>query len=139
MRTPIRAAVVAIASAAAVSAPAAAHAVPSPARPFATVTALLGTYDFGRAAVIGRAGKQAGAWKSYTVRSGFAGDDLTVTYKPRIIPLRSEKQIYTAAFNESRDAEAECRKVGDDGVARKVWVSFRCRTGFAPSYTLLVR
>ena len=27
---------------------------------------------------------------------------------------------------------------GDD-LTHKVWVSFRCRTGFASSYTLLVR
>ncbi|GAA4953675.1 hypothetical protein [Actinoplanes utahensis] len=109
------------------------------AKPARTVTALLGTYDFGRAGVIGQSGKQAGVWRSYSVRSGFAGDDLIVTYQPRTRPARHETQVYTAAFTEVADASAECRKVGADGVARRVWVSFRCRTGFAPSYTLLVR
>lgn len=134
MRTLVQATVLAVASAAATLAPATAQAAPS-----RTVTALLGTYDFGRAAVIGEAGRQNGVWKSFSVRSGFAGDDLSVTYRPRIVGLRTEKPVYTAAFNEVEDPQAECRRVGADGVARKVWVSFRCRTGFAPSYTLLVR
>jgi uncharacterized protein (DUF58 family) len=134
MRTLIQAAVLTAATVAVTLGPAAAQAASAP-----TVTALLGTYDFGRAAVIGKAGQQAGVWKSFSVRSGFAGDDLTITYRPRNAPLRAEKQVYTAAFNEVRDAEAECRKVGADGVARKVWVSYRCRTGIVASYTLLVR
>ena len=78
-------------------------------------------------------------WRSPTVRSGFAGDDLTVTFTPRTRPRATEKLVYTAAFNEVADAQAECLEVGADGVARHVWVSFRCQTGFAPSYTLYVR
>ncbi|BCJ39402.1 hypothetical protein GCM10010168_63500 [Actinoplanes ianthinogenes] len=117
----------------AVLAPAAAQAAP------ARSTEMLGTYGFGRAAVIGDAGAAAGLWRSPTVRSGFAGDDLTVTFTPRTTPRSSEKLVYTAAFNEVADAQAECRQVGADGVARRVWVSFRCQTGFAPSYTLYVR
>lgn len=102
-------------------------------------TALLGTYGFGRAAVIGEAGRNAGTWDSFSVRSGFAGDDLIVTYRPRTATFPAEKQVYTAAFDQVADAQAECRQVGADGVAQRVWVSFRCRTGFAPSYTLFVR
>lgn len=104
-----------------------------------TTTALLGTYGFGRAAVIGEAGRTAGTWESFSVRSGFAGDDLIVTYRPRTTAYPAEKQVYTAAFDQVADAQAECRQVGADGVAHGVWVSFRCRTGFAPSYTLFVR
>ena len=133
MRTITRAAIVAGAVAATL-APAAAQAAPARA-----VTGLLGTYDFGRAAVIGEAGRQAGAWESYYVRSGYAGDDLVVTYRPRTTAQPAETAVHTAAFNEVTDPQAECRKLGADGVARKTWVSFRCRTGFVPSYTLLVR
>lgn len=107
--------------------------------PVPTVTVLLGTYGFGRATVIGNGGKSAGVWKSYSVRSGFAGDDLTVTYQPRLAPSRSETMVYTAAFNEVTNPSAECEKVGKDGAVRRVWVSYRCQTGFAPSYTLWVR
>ncbi|GAA1581776.1 hypothetical protein [Actinoplanes couchii] len=103
------------------------------------VTTLLGTYGFGRAAVIGQSGRQTGAWRSFSVRSGFAGDDLSITYKPATSPSRAETQVYTAAFNQVRDAGAECEKVGRDGVARRVWVSYRCRTGIVASYSLLVR
>ncbi|WP_430781927.1 hypothetical protein [Actinoplanes sp. G11-F43] len=113
--------------------------VPAQAAKPRPVTSLLGTYDFGRAAVIGQAGENAGVWKSYTVRSGFAGDDLSITYVRATSPSRSERTVYTAAFNEVKDAQAECRKVGADGVARRVWVSYRCRTGIVASYTLLVR
>ncbi|HWS33759.1 MAG TPA: hypothetical protein VN408_13590 [Actinoplanes sp.] len=102
-------------------------------------TALLGTYGFGRAAVIGKAGRDAGMWRSYSVRSGFAGDDLTITYRKRYVPSPTETTVYTAAFNEVKDASAECEKVGKDGRSRNVWVTYRCRTGFAPSYTLLVK
>ncbi|MFE9960110.1 hypothetical protein [Micromonospora sp. NPDC005299] len=118
----------------AVLAPSTAHA--ATAEP---ATALLGTYAFGRASVVGEAGRTAGAWEAFSVRSGFAGDDLIVTYRPRTEAYPAEKQVYTAAFNEVSDAQAECRQVGAEGVARRVWVSFRCRTGFAPSYTLFVR
>jgi len=119
---------------AALFAPAAAQAAPA-----RVTTGLLGTYDFGRAQVIGQAGQEAGVWRSYSVRSGFAGDDLIVTFKPRTAPRETETAVYTAAFNETTDPQAECLKVGADGVALKTWVSFRCRTGFVPSYTLLVR
>ncbi|WIM93170.1 hypothetical protein ACTOB_005140 [Actinoplanes oblitus] len=102
-------------------------------------TALLGTYGFGRAQVIGEAGVAAGVWRSFSVRTGFAGDDLTVTYQRRFTPSPVERQVYTAAFDAVADAQAECLGVGADGVARKVWVSFRCQTGFVPSYTLYVR
>lgn len=104
-----------------------------------TTTAPLGTYGFGRAQIIGEAGVAAGVWRSFSVRSGFAGDDLTVTYKRRSTSHATEKQVYTAAFDAVADAQAECRSVGAEGVARKVWVSFRCQTGFVPSYTLYVR
>jgi hypothetical protein len=119
---------------AAVLTPAAAQAAPQP-----VTVGLLGTYDFGRAAVIGQSGLEAGIFRAYAVRSGFAGDDLLVSYQQRTAPLEDETVVYTAAFNEVADPWAECRKVGADGVARKAWVSFRCRTGFVPSYTLLVR
>lgn len=115
-------------------------AAPAQAKPPApTQTVLLGTYGFGRAAVIGTGGQKAGVWKSYSVRTGFAGDDLTITFQKPAAPRRSEVMVYTAAFNEVKDASGECEKVGKDGVNRKVWVSYRCQTGFAPSYTLWVR
>ena len=104
-----------------------------------TTTALLGTYDFGRAAVIGEAGRAAGVWSSYSVRSGIAGDDLTITYPPHSQARPVEKQVYTAYFDQVDDAWSECEQAGTEGIARKVWVSYRCRTGFAPSYTLFVR
>ncbi|GIF15856.1 hypothetical protein [Actinoplanes teichomyceticus] len=122
-----------LAGVAAALAPSAVQAAP------ATTTGLLGTYDFGRAEVIGQAGTEAGVWRSFTVRHGFAGDDLTVTYTPRTEPYRTERLVYTAAFDAVADPQAECREVGADGVARQVWVSFRCQTGFVPSYTLYVR
>ncbi|MEU0157154.1 hypothetical protein [Micromonospora fulviviridis] len=117
----------------AVLAPSAAHAATPE-----TTTALLGTYGFGRAAVIGEAGRAAGTWETFSVRSGFAGDDLIVTYRPRTAAYPVEKQVYTAAFDQVPDAQAECQQVGAEGVAHRVWVSFRCRTGFAPNYTLFV-
>lgn len=132
MRTILR---TALAAALTVLAPGAARAAPAP----KTETALLGTYGFGRAAVIGRAGVQAGVWTSFSVRSGFGGDDLTVTYRPRTRPAKAETQVYTATSTTVADPSAECAKVGADGVARRVWVSYRCRTGIAPNYTLLVR
>jgi hypothetical protein len=104
-----------------------------------TTTAPLGTYGFGRAQVIGEAGLAAGVWRSFSVRSGFAGNDLSVTYKRRSTSYATEKQVYTAAIDAVADAQAECLSVGTQGVARKVWVSFRCQTGFVPSYTLFVR
>ncbi|GIF40502.1 hypothetical protein [Actinoplanes xinjiangensis] len=133
MRSITRGAVM-LATVAAVLTPAAAQAAPAP-----DATGLMGTYGFGRAAVIGEAGLQAGAWHSYAVRSGYAGDDLIVSHPARTRPLAAERVVYTAAFNEVADAQAECQKVGAAGVAQKAWVSFRCRTGFVPSYTLLVR
>ncbi|GAA3342246.1 hypothetical protein GCM10020358_36520 [Amorphoplanes nipponensis] len=117
----------------AVLAPSAAQAAPH------RTTRLLGTYDFGRAGVIGAAGRAAGVWSAYSVRSGFAGDDLSVTYRPRTKARAHEREVYTAAFYEVDDAWSECEQVGAAGVARKVWVSYRCHTGFAPSYTLFVR
>jgi hypothetical protein len=130
MRSVVPAAVV---TAAALLFPGAAHAAPAPA------TALLGTYAFGRAAVIAAGGQAAGLWTQATVRSGFAGDDLIVTYPPRTTALADEKQVYTALYSEVADPRAECEKVGADGVSRMVWTTFRCRTGVAPNYTLLVR
>jgi hypothetical protein len=115
-------------------APAAAQAAPARA-----VTADLGTYDFGRAAVIGQAGMQSGLWDAYAVRSGFIGDALIVSHPRRTAPSRTEIAVYTAAFNEVADPQAECNRVGAAGAAQKTWFSFRCRTGFVPSYTLLVR
>jgi hypothetical protein len=103
------------------------------------ITAVLGTYAFGRAGVVAEAGLAAGTWSRAAVRSGFGGDDLIITYTPRTRAHATEQVVYTAAFNEVADAQAECNQVGADGVARQVWVSFRCRTGFVPSYTLLVR
>jgi hypothetical protein len=105
----------------------------------ARTTERLGTYGFGRAEVIGEAGLAAGVWRSFAVHSGFAGDDLAVTLTPRTRPFATEKQVYTAAFNAVDDAQAECLAVGADGVAHRAWVSFRCQTGFVPSYTLYVR
>ncbi|SDS83892.1 hypothetical protein [Actinoplanes derwentensis] len=134
MRTMLPAAVITAALMTALT-PAPAQASP----PSQNVTALLGTYGFGRAAVIGQAGRNAGVWRSYSVRSGFAGDDLTITYRPATAPSRAETTVYTAAFNQVKDAQGECNKVGADGVARRVWVSYRCRTGIVASYTLLVR
>jgi hypothetical protein len=133
MRSITRGAVVA-AALATVLTPAAAHAAPA-----ADSVGFLGTYGFGRAEVIGEAGLRSGAWQAYSVRSGYAGDDLSVGHPVRTTPLAAETVVYTAAFNEVTDPQAECRKVGAAGVANQVWVSFRCRTGFVPSYTLLVR
>ncbi|MEV8510611.1 hypothetical protein AB0368_38080 [Actinoplanes sp. NPDC051475] len=120
-------------TAATVLAPSAAHAAP------AAAADPLGTYGFGRAGIIGDAGMTAGVWRSFAVRSGIAGDDLTVTHTPRTKPFATEKLAYTAAFDAVADPQAECRKVGAAGVAHRVWVSFRCQTGFVPSYTLYVR
>ncbi|WP_199512936.1 hypothetical protein [Nucisporomicrobium flavum] len=113
--------------------PGAAHAAPAP------TTGLLGTYGFGRAEVIAAAGQAAGLWTGARVRHGFAGDDLIVTYRPRSAAAETETQVYTALFNEVADPSGECERVGADGVDRKVWTAFRCRTGIAPNYTLLVR
>ncbi|MGA5299137.1 hypothetical protein ACPCHT_04375 [Nucisporomicrobium flavum] len=113
--------------------PAAAHAAPAP------VTDLLGTYSFGRAEVIAAAGQAAGLWTGARIRHGFAGDDLIVTYTPRETAAATETQVYTALYNEVSDPRGECARVGADGVDRKVWATFRCRTGVAPNYTLLVR
>ena len=104
-----------------------------------TTTLLLGTYDAGRAAVIGEAGRAAGVWSAYSVRSGFAGDHLTITFTPRTKARPAEQPVYTAAFDQVDDAWSECEQTGAEGVARRVWVSYRCRTGFVPSYTLFVR
>ena len=102
-------------------------------------TEVLGTYDFGRAAVIAAGGRAAGVWIDATARSGIAGDDLIVTYVPRGAAYSTEKQVYTALYTEVDDPQGECRRVGAEGVVKKVWLSFRCRTGIAPNYTLLVR
>ncbi|MEU4160376.1 hypothetical protein [Actinoplanes sp. NPDC026670] len=126
--------VVLLAAAATVLTPAAAQASPA-----VDATGLMGTFGFGRAAVIGAAGLASGAWSAYAVRSGYAGDDLIVSHPARTTPLASETVVYTAAFNEVADPRGECQKVGAAGVAQRAWVSFRCRTGFVPSYTLLVR
>ncbi|MFI7603059.1 hypothetical protein [Actinoplanes sp. NPDC049681] len=130
MRSVVLAATVA---AAALFTPGAAHAAPG------QTTDLLGTYSFGRAEAIAAGGQAAGLWTGAQVRSGFAGDDLIVTYTPRTAAYPAEKQVYTAMYNEVADPQGECNKVGADGVARKVWTTFRCRTGIAPNYTLLVR
>lgn len=114
---------------AAVLAPAAAQAAPR------VTTAKLGAYGHDRATVIAEAGRAAGMWTRARVR----GDDLIVTYTPRSTAFATERTVYTAAFNQVADASGECAKVGSDGVRRRVWMSFRCRTGFVPSYTLLVR
>ncbi|GAA2878116.1 hypothetical protein Acy02nite_15360 [Actinoplanes cyaneus] len=102
-------------------------------------TGLLGTFAFGRAAVIGAGGEEAGVWSGASVHSGFAGDDLVITYVPRLAPARHEQVVYTARYNEVAYPQAECERVGASGVALRVWVSYRCRTGVAPNYTLLVR
>ncbi|OJF13993.1 hypothetical protein [Couchioplanes caeruleus] len=122
-----------VATAAALLAPSAAQAAPC------ETTALLGTYKFGRADVIAAGGLAAGVWNAARVRSGFAGDDLIITFVPRTERYASERQVYTAIYSEVSDPLAECQQVGADGVARQVWMSFRCRTGVAPNYTLLVR
>ncbi|MEV4641025.1 hypothetical protein AB0J80_27155 [Actinoplanes sp. NPDC049548] len=131
MRSVVLAATVA---AAALLTPSAAQAAPG-----YPTTDLLGTYGFGRAEVIAAGGQAAGLWTDAKVRSGFAGDDLIVTYAPRTAALPAEKQVYTALYNQVADPQAECARVGADGVARQVWTTFRCRTGVAPNYTLLVR
>ena len=124
----------AVAAATAVVAPGTAAVASAP----TTTTVLLGTYSFGRAQVIGTDGLANGAWTAFSVRSGIAGDDLVVTYRPRVRAI-AERPVYTAAFDEVTTPRTECEKVGADGLAHHVWVSFRCRTGWAPSYTLLVR
>ncbi len=100
---------------------------------------MLGTYAFGRAAVIGAAGEAAGVWSDASTHSGFAGDDLVITYTPSFAPAAAERMVYTALYNEVTYPQTECNRVGADGVAKHVWVSYRCRTGIAPNYTLLVR
>ncbi|BCJ45838.1 hypothetical protein GCM10010168_57420 [Actinoplanes ianthinogenes] len=102
-------------------------------------TDVLGTYGFGRAAVIGSAGEAAGLWSTTMIYSGIAGDDLVITYTPRYKASATERVVYTALFTEVAYPDAECDRVGADGVAKHVWVSYRCRTGVAPNYTLLVR
>ncbi|MEV8503353.1 hypothetical protein AB0368_00825 [Actinoplanes sp. NPDC051475] len=129
MRSVVLAATVA---AAALFTPSAAQAAPG------QTTDLLGTYGFGRAEVVAAGGLAAGLWTAAQVRSGFAGDDLIVTYTPRTAAYPVEKQVYTALYNQVADPQGECNRVGADGVARKVWMTFRCRTGVAPNYTLLV-
>ncbi|WP_436521276.1 hypothetical protein [Actinoplanes sp. HUAS TT8] len=100
---------------------------------------MLGTYGVGRAAVIGTGGEAAGVWVDASTRSGFAGDDLVITYTPRFVQAARERVVYTALYNQVAYPQAECDRVGADGVAMRVWVSYRCRTGVAPNYTLLVR
>ncbi|WIM98471.1 hypothetical protein ACTOB_002072 [Actinoplanes oblitus] len=117
----------------AVLVPGVAQAAPCP------TTDVLGTYAFGRAAAIGAAGEAAGLWSDPAIQSGIAGDDLVITYTPRYTPFATERQVYTALYNEVAYPDAECDRVGADGVAKHVWVSYRCRTGVAPNYTLLVR
>jgi hypothetical protein len=117
----------------AVLVPSAAQAVPC------SVTDVLGTYPFGRAAAIGAAGEAAGVWSDPGIQSGVAGDDLVITYTPRFSRSAAERVVYTALFTEVAYPDAECDRVGADGVAKHVWVSYRCRTGVAPNYTLLVR
>lgn len=129
MRSVVLAATVA---AAALFTPSAAQAAPG------QITNLLGTYGFGRAEVVAAGGQAAGLWTDAQVRSGFAGDDLIVTYTPRTAAYPVEKQVYTALYNQVADPQGECNRVGADGVARRVWMTFRCRTGVAPNYTLLV-
>ncbi|MFI1987703.1 hypothetical protein [Actinoplanes sp. NPDC020271] len=113
--------------------------LPAVLTPGACQTGVLGTYDFGRAAVIGAAGEAAGVWTGASVRSGFAGDDLVVTYRPRLAPAAAEQAVYTARYDQVAAPQTECERVGADGVALRVWVTYRCRTGVAPNYTLLVR
>ncbi|MBB2947636.1 hypothetical protein FB565_007407 [Actinoplanes lutulentus] len=55
---------------------------------FTSTTALLGTYDPGRAQIIGEQGLAAGFWTSFEVRMGDIGDDLIITY----IPLRRKNR-----------------------------------------------
>ncbi|WP_099343725.1 MULTISPECIES: hypothetical protein [unclassified Actinoplanes] len=117
----------------AVLVPGAAQASPCP------TTDVLGTYAFGRAATIGAAGETAGVWTVAGTRSGIAGDDLIVTYTPRYTAAATETAVYTALFNQVARPDVECDRVGADGVAKHVWVTYRCRTGVAPNYTLLVR
>ncbi|BCY07015.1 hypothetical protein [Actinoplanes sp. L3-i22] len=102
-------------------------------------TGVLGTYGFGRAAVIGAGGQSAGLWSVAGTHPGVAGDDLVITYTPRHRPHSAEHAVYTARFDQVSNPRTECERVGADGVAARVWVSFRCRTGIAPNYTLLVR
>ncbi|GAA2674267.1 hypothetical protein [Actinoplanes palleronii] len=104
-----------------------------------TVTDDLGTYGFGRAAAIGAAGEAAGLWSAPTTHQGVAGEDLVITYTPRSTVSATETMVYTALYNQVSNPQAECARVGADGVAKQVWVSYRCRTGVAPNYTLLVR
>jgi hypothetical protein len=113
--------------------PGVAQAAPGP------VTDELGTYGFGRAAAIGAAGEAAGVWSAPAARAGVAGEDLVITYTPRYTASPTERMVYTALFNEVSEPWVECERVGADGVAKRVWVSYRCRTGVAPNYTLLVR
>ncbi|MFI5495110.1 hypothetical protein [Actinoplanes sp. NPDC051859] len=122
-----------VATAAVLLAPSAAQAAPR------ETTTLLGTYGFGRADVIAAGGLAAGTWSSARVSSRFAGDDLVVTFVPPTTRSATEQQIYTAMYNEVSDPRAECERVGADGVAKGVWMTYRCRTGIAPNYTLLVR
>ena len=126
MRITVRAAMAA-GIVAAVLTPAAAQATPR--------TARLGVYGHDRAAVIAEAGLAAGVWTRARVR----GDALIVTYTPRSRAFPTERTVYTAAVNQVADAPGECAQVGTDGVRHRVWMSFRCRTGFVASYTLLVR
>jgi hypothetical protein len=129
MRIPVRAAMAAGILAAVLTPAAAAQAAPRP------VTVKLGTYGHDRAGVIAAAGRAAGLW----TRARVHGDALIITYTPRSRAFAIERTVYTAAFNEVADASGECAAVGRDGVSRRVWLSFRCRTGFVASYTLLVR
>lgn len=96
---------------------------------------VLGTYGSGRAAVIGAGGETAGVWSGSLAH----GEELVIAYSPRSTPAAAERVVYTALFNQVDNPGAECRRVGADGVAKRVWVSYRCRTGIAPNYTLLVR
>ncbi|GLW27406.1 hypothetical protein [Actinoplanes regularis] len=104
-----------------------------------SMTDILGTYGFGRAATIGAAGEAAGVWSAPTTHTGFGGEDLVITYTPSFSPAATERTVYTARYNEVTYPQAECERVGADGVVKHVWVSYRCRSGIAPSYTLLVR
>ncbi|WP_433832407.1 hypothetical protein ACQP2E_16050 [Actinoplanes sp. CA-015351] len=56
---------------------------------FTSTTALLGTYDPGRAQIIGEQGLAAGFWTSFEVRLGSAGEQLIITYIP---PRRNVKR-----------------------------------------------
>jgi hypothetical protein len=121
------------------AAPARAGDVPVSSTTSGATTDVLGTYGFGRAAVIAAAGEAAGVWSAATTHPGIAGDDLVITYVPRFTPAATERMVYTALFTQVTYPQAECARVGADGVAKHVWVSYRCRTGVAPNYTLLVR